>query len=250
MFLSLFFLALMLVVLCLAMDAPMESGARCRVVVDQAHGNMKVPKGYAPLAEQVGAEIVTMDGPATAEGLRGARAYAVLAPTETIAATEAEAVRAFVRTGGSLLLVLDEEIRQSLAVTQANALIEEFGLRLTPDTEYLHNCGAIVAAGAINAAAREVPYSGGRGVDGGTAFGWRLDAAGERAEVYAAYVEVAGGGRIVVLAEAMAAMLWGIGTPHGERLSGVPRDPKRTTYWGKDSAVFMREVLAWLLRRA
>jgi hypothetical protein len=28
----------------------------------------------------------------------------------------------------------------------------------------------------------------------------------------------------------------------------VPRDPTRTTYWGKDSGIFMEELLTWLIK--
>ena len=43
------------------------------------------------------------------------------------------------------------------------------------------------------------------------------------------------GGRIVVLGEGMASLF--LGDPNGE-----------TTYWGKDSVMFMEEVLTWLAR--
>jgi hypothetical protein len=49
-----------------------------------------------------------------------------------------------------------------------------------------------------------------------------------------------------VLGEGMASLF--LGDPAGVRLSGVPNDPTRTTYWGKDSAIFMEEVLRWLAR--
>ena len=160
-------------------------------------------------------------------------------------AEEVSAVHSFVRRGGSLLTVIDEELRTPLLTDGINLLIVPFGLRYTADTEYLHNCGALAKAGRINAADRAVPYSGGRAVSGGVPFAWRLDAAGSCAEAFAAYAEVPGGGRIVALAEGMAYGL--MGTAHGERLTGVPRDPSRTTYWGKDAGLFMDEVRSWLL---
>ena len=104
--------------------------------------------------------------------------------------------------------------------------------------------GAIAKAGTINKGERELPYGGGRAVVGGTAFAWRLDKDGNPAEPFAAYTQV-GRARIVVLAEGMATLH--MGTKEGERLSGVPNDPAHTTYWGKDSAVFMTEVLSWLI---
>jgi len=118
----------------------------------------------------------------------------------------------------------------------------------TPDNEYFHNCGALAKAGVINKQDREIPYSGGRNVTGGTPFAWWLDAAGNPAGPMAAYAETDGGGKIVALSEAMAYI--GMGTAEGARLSGVPRDVSRTTYWGKDSALFMKEIRDWLTGNA
>jgi hypothetical protein len=120
-------------------------------------------------------------------------------------------------------------------------------MRLTPDTRYLHNQGARAKAGEINNADREVPFSGGRAVEGGTPFAFQLDENGKLAQPFGAHMRLDGGGRIVVLGEGMASLF--MGDPAGVRLSGVPRDPSRTTYWGKDSDIFMEEVLAWLSRR-
>lgn len=51
---------------------------------------------------------------------------------------------------------------------------------------------------------------------------------------------------MVVLGEAMVAMLFG--RADGQRLTGTT--PADTVYWGKDSAVFMREVFSFLTRSA
>jgi hypothetical protein len=153
-------------------------------------------------------------------------------------------VIAFVKSGGSLLLVLDEERRQSLERTRVNELISPFGMTLTPDTEYVPNAGAIARAGEINKADREVPYDGGRAVAGGTAFAFQLDKEGRPSRPFGAYKRLDSGGRIVVLGEGMASLF--LGDPNGVRLSGGANTP--TTYWGKDSAIFMEEVLMWLSR--
>jgi hypothetical protein len=50
----------------------------------------------------------------------------------------------------------------------------------------------------------------------------------------------------VVLGEGMASLF--LGDPNGVRLTGGPKDPTTTTYWGKDSAIFMEELLTWLSR--
>ena len=215
-----------------------------RLYYDQAHGEFAMGDAVAATAHTLNLEVVASAEPITANKLSGIRLLYLRAPVQEISAEERAAIVEFVRSGGSLLLVLDQEQRQSLARTKVNAIIAPFGLQLTADTEYLHNCGALAKAGAINKSDRELPYSGGRAVKGGTAFAWRLDQDGKLAEPFAAYAQV-GRARIVVLAEGMATLH--MGTKDGERLSGVPNDPAHTTYWGKDSAVFMAEVLSWLV---
>ena len=201
----------------------------------------------ADLAASAGLSITTGTGPIDAAALIGHRLVYLRAPTSAFADAERAALIAFVRAGGSLLVVVDEESRQKLADTRVNDILSPFGLVLTPDTPYLHNTGALATAGEINRGSRELPYSGGRAVEGGTPFAWQLDAAGKPAQPFATWKKVDGGGRIVVMGEGMASLL--LGTAEGQRLSGKPRDAAGTTYWGKDSRVFMDEVLAWLLAR-
>ena len=128
---------------------------------------------------------------------------------------------------------------------ERDARIHVLGGRMPGDAEYLHNAGAIAKKGTINAADRELPFSGGRAVEGGTPFGWQLNQDGKPGHAFAAFA-ACDGGKVVVLGDAMATLL--LGTSDGVRLTGVPRDPARTTYWGKDSAIFMEELLSWLAR--
>ena len=221
---------------------------RSRVYYDRAHGQNSPSAGLAEISTRAGFVTTVHEQPISLETLRGARALYLRAPSKAFAPAEKDAVKEFIKGGGSLLLVLDEEQRQSLATTAVNDIIEPFGLKLTADVPYLHNCGAIAKAGEINRADREVPYSGGRAVEGGTPFAWQLDKEGKPAQAFAAWKKVEnGGGRIVVMAEGMASLF--LGEPNGERLSGIPRNFEGTTYWGKDSAIFMEEVMAWLVKQ-
>jgi hypothetical protein len=217
---------------------------RLRLVFDQAHGEQPPPGQLDPVAKKLGLEIQTSAGPITAAALEGARILYLRAPSQEFTAAETAAIVAFVKGGGSLLLVLDEERRQSLEKTGVNNLISPFGMRLTPDTEYLHNNGAVARGGEINKADRQVPFSGGRAVEGGTAFAYQLDKEGKPWHPFGAYKRLDTGGRIVVLGEGMASLF--LGDPNGVRLSGDLKN--LTPYWGKDSAIFMEEVLTWLSR--
>ena len=215
-----------------------------RLVYDQAHGQEPPPEPFDTLARKLGLKVEASTRPLDAEALEGVRILYLRAPSEEFTAAEREAIVAFVQGGGSLLLVLDEERRQSLEKTGVNHLIVPFGIKLTPDTEYVHNCGGIARTGEINKADRELPFSGGRAVEGGTPFAFQLDKEGKPAQPFGAYRRLDHGGRIVVLGEGMASLF--LGEPDGVRLTGVPRDPTRTAYWGKDSALFMEELLEWL----
>jgi hypothetical protein len=215
-----------------------------RIVFDQAHGEQPPPIQLDPLAKKLGLEIQTSAEPITDAALKGARILYLRAPSQRFTDAEAAAIVAFVKGGGSLLLVLDEERRQSLEKTGVNSFMSPFGMKLTPDTEYLHNNGAVAKAGEINKADRQVPFSGGRAVEGGTPFAYQLDKDGKPWHPYGAYKRIDTGGRIIVLGEGMASLF--LGDPNGVRLSGDQTNI--TPYWGKDSSIFMEEVLTWLSR--
>lgn len=232
-------------------QASAQSGApagqtRVRIYADQAHGQAPVIEPYAALTKKLGAEMVPSTGPITPKALEGIRLLFLRAPVQEFTSDERAAVSAFVNAGGRLFLAFDEERRTPLELTRVNELIAPFGFKLTADTEYIHNNGAIAKQGRIHAADREVPFSGGRAVEGGTPFAWQLDRDGKPAQAFGASAIVGKGGRVIVLADAMATLF--LGSPDGVRLTGVPRDPSRTTYWGKDSAIFMEELLTWLIQ--
>ena len=224
---------------------PAQGTKHVRLVFDQAHGQQPPPPPLKELAAKLGLELQTSTVPITADALKGGGILFLRAPSGEFTATEAEAIAGFVKGGGSLFVVLDEERRQSLEKTRLNDVLAPFGMKLTPDTEYLHNTGAVARTGEINKADREVPFSGGRAVEGGTPFAFQLDRAGKPSHPFGAFTRFDNGGRVVVLGEGMATLF--LGDPKGVRLSGTQTDI--TPYWGKDSAIFMEEVLLWLSRK-
>ena len=222
---------------------PGRAPRRPRVLYTQAHGEVSRIGRLAKLAGSMGIALIPFAKPITPDVLQKAEALYVLMPRRSFADGEKAAIVAFIKRGGSLLLVADQQMRMRLEDTGVNDLIVPFGLRLTEDTSYLHNRGAIARKGEINKEDREVPYSGGRAVTGGTPFSFILDARGDATELaHGALTKTAAGSRIIVLGDAMASLF--LGTARGKRLTGTK--PSDTTYWGKDSAVFNREVLTWL----
>jgi hypothetical protein len=217
-------------------------GGTRRVYFDMAHGEAPWPQQMLELGKRLRYEIVAGSERLTAESLAGSQLVYLRAPNKAFQESEKQAIISFVRGGGSLLLVLDEEERQKLALVGVNDVIEPFGLRLSGDTPRIPNTGAVAKAGEINKADRAIPYDGGRQVFGGTPFAYQLDREGNPAQPYAAYAKLDNGARIVVMGEGMASLF--LGVPEGIRLTIQPGDRK---WWGKDSLIFMEEVLSWLL---
>lgn len=215
-----------------------------QIYFDTAHGESPWPPQMDEIGKRTGYRLEAGRGIMTPEALEGSRLVYLRAPNKAFQDSEKQAIISFVRAGGSLLLVLDEEQRQHLAVVGANDVIEPFGLKLSGDTPHIVNTGAIAMAGEINKANREVPYDGGRQVFGGTPFAFQLDRDGHPAQPYAAYVKLDNGGKVVVMAEGMASLF--LGVPDAVRLTVDPANPK---WWGKDSGAFMEEVLTWLVSR-
>lgn len=219
---------------------PPKAGSK--LYFDLGHGEWGARVELAEVAESLNLPLVMGTKPITAEALKNVRVLYLGVPITSIGDAERDAVIAFVRRGGSLLVIAEEQV----PVASVNEVITPFGLKFTPETPYLHNGGAIAKAGDINAADRELPFTGGRAVEGGTPFAYQLDRAGNAGPVFGASRKVEGGGRIVAMAEGMASVF--AGTKEGVRLSGKRGDVQGTVFWGKDSGVFMREVIAWLMK--
>lgn len=200
------------------------------------------PPLISDLATALGARVAPAVNPLAAEQLAGATALVIAGPSQPFGDAERSAIHGFVERGGSLLVIVDDDRRQPRALEIANPLLAPFGLEFTASIPYIHNVGAVTIVGPISREKRELPYSGGRAVKGGTPLSLIQDT---EQLAHAAFAEHPSGGRVIAIGEGMVAL--GMGTPEGTRLSGVPNDPSRTTYWGKDSAVFMDEVLRWLL---
>ena len=211
---------------------------------DTFHGERSPYDGQKGLVESLKLELKEGESEISAESLAGCKVLYLQAPNTKFLPAEKDAIIQFLKTGGSLYLVMDEETRQSLAVTEVNDIIIPFGMMLTADTPYLHNQGGIGFKGKILQKDYEVPYSGGRAVAGGTAFAYRLDEQGEPELPFGAYKELDSGGRLVVMGEAMPSIF--LGSKEGQRLTGIDRNVKKTVYFGKDSYPFMRDILSWL----
>lgn len=210
------------------------------LIYDTDHKNYDVSEAYPDLLpDSISAVIQRSEQGITDSLLNGKFGLLLFFPQIGLADVEKQSVLRFLKKGGSLFLVFDEGKRTPF--NGINDLIAPFGIELTEhDLPYVHNCGAIAEAGDVCKERREIPYSGGRAVIGGRIIS-KVYMEGDH--VHSAYVNTSAGGKIIVMADGMAALL--MGSAKGERLTGkVPSDTK---YWGKDSTVFMQELLAFFL---
>lgn len=174
------------------------------------------------------------------QALKGTAALILFSPTRSVSEVEKKAVVDYLKSGGSLLLIFDEERRTPLQAVGVNDIIVPFGLTLTADAPVPHNCGAIAMKGDVCKDKRELPYSGGRSIQGGTVISKVHD---DGNYVHSAFKKLPQGGKIIVMSDGMAGLL--MGGPDGERFSGT--GPSDSKYWGKDSRIFMQEIFDFLL---
>ena len=213
------------------------------LVFDTFHGqNLRNAEVFNGLLPQDGNAMVTVtQGEINEEILKGKEALILFSPTKPLSDSEKTAIGNYLKSGGSLLLIFDEERRTPLQVVGVNDIITPFGMSLTDDAPVRHNCGAIAEKSAICSGRRELPYSGGRSVKGGTVISKVND---DGAYVHSAYTTLPGNGKLFVMSDGMTGLL--LGGPDGVRFSGT--GPSDSKYWGKDARIFMGEVFAFLLK--
>jgi hypothetical protein len=241
-----------------AATAVAATPARPKILIDLGHGQAgfvdaagkESPRlvGYRAIADKHGADLAVTKEPLTAATLKGIDVLALMLPQIPFDEAAIGAVTDFVRGGGALLVITDEERRAKvkLAEMRLNDLIGPFGLKFTGDTPDPHNCGALAPAGPINPVAREIPFSSGRAVEGGTGFSFTLDPAGQpTTRAQAAFATASAGGKVIAMGDGMPMLF--LGRPDGVRLQGTKAED--TVYWGKDAREFMTDVLAWLTKR-
>src|SRR2546430_1609699 len=111
-----------------------QTARRVRLVLDQAHGEQPPPGQMDPIARKLGLEIQTSAESISSRALEGARILYLRAPSKEFTAVETEAIVGFVKSGGSLLRVLDEEGGEALDKTPVKELIRPVRMRATART--------------------------------------------------------------------------------------------------------------------
>lgn len=228
--------------------------AQGRLMFDLSHGQFLdkftepgfydyVIPGYLDILERYGIEYVPNEKEITTESLSGIDVLLMLSPLareyqKPITENEKKAITDYIRSGGTLLMFVDEEeYRVILDEYGANDITRQFGIEIGDDiTDVPGNCGAITFENEIFKGRREVPYSGSRKLRGGIPASVCM----EGGWLHSSYVKTGNGGKLFVAAETMVALL--MGYPDGER---NVHKMMETRWWGKDSRLFMEELIVW-----
>lgn len=234
----------LLIYLLLCISGPLMARSKIKsIVFDVAHGqNINNSNTFSTLLpEDSVARIEINKLEITPATLQDRDALIIFSPINPFSAREKQAILGFLRGGGSLLLIFDEERRMKLQEIGVNDFVAPLGISFTVDTPVRHNCGAIAEKSSICKEKRELPYSGGRSIVGGHVISRVYD---EGNYIHCAWEKLPRGGKIILMSDGMAGLL--LGKPDGVRFSGTGTSDSK--YWGKDSKEFMKEILALLIK--
>ena len=212
------------------------------VFVDPSYYDYVLPE-YKVICKEINAEYVEGNYTLTEQALQGIKTLVMIFPLarstqKPILPEEKSAIISFIKNGGSVLMLVDEEeYRVILKEYGANDITKVFGIELGEDIEGLPgNCGAVSFENEIFGGRREIPYSGSRRVKGGIPAAVCM----EGGWMHSSYTKLENGGKLFVAGETMVALL--MGYPDGER---NVHDGMKTRWWGKDSHLFMKELISW-----
>ena len=111
------------------------------------------------------------------DNLKGCDVLFIHVPSSKYSEGETKAITQYLKKGGSLFMVMDEDYWSTLKLTNVNDIISPFGMHfegMIPDSI----SGGHTISGTITSQALKIPYSGGRVVKGGTPFCFSNDSEG------------------------------------------------------------------------
>ncbi|MBN2482256.1 MAG: hypothetical protein JXB19_10970 [Bacteroidales bacterium] len=235
------------VLLSLVMLIALVIGTSCMkekvVLFDMSHGKqgtmgIDLIESYRGFVEKTPNAVLEVNGEEiTASVLKNADVLIVLTPIfpseqlPTFTQVERSAIVEFAKSGGRIMVVAEEERRTLLEEYGINDIVTPFGLEYGEACPVRDNVGAIGLQGKICQERRELPYSGGRIINGGTALSIVNDEGGYQ---HMAYVELKNGGKVMAAGDAMALLLLssaegqplsGMGGARGDAIAGAPVTP-------------------------
>ena len=153
-------------------------------------------------ASSVNAELFYLKDKIKPENLSDCDLLFIHIPSSKYSIDEIQAIIKYLRSGGSLFLVMDEDYWSTLENTNINDIIKPFGIQFgkqSPDT----TLGGITKAGLITEKPLRISYYGGRIINGGTPFCFN-----NRNEEYpfGVFKKLKNGGKIIVMGDGMVSL--------------------------------------------
>jgi hypothetical protein len=157
---------------------------------------------FVKTATSVDASLSYLKKDVQAKDMEGCDLLFIHIPSAKYTASEVSAISKYIASGGSLFLVMDQNVWSTLEQTNVNDLIRPFGLQFgaeSPDSL----AGGHTKAGLITDKRLKISYHGARTVTGGTPFCFndRSDA-----DPFGTFLEVKNGGKIVVMGDGMVSL--------------------------------------------
>ncbi len=176
----------------------------------------------------LGADFEYVAEPLTAARLATGAVLFIHVPTKPYTKVEVAAIDQFIRGGGSLFIVMEDNYWSRMEDTNVNDITRPFGIAydgLMSGEE----SGGHTLPGLITDQTLRVPYEGGRRVSGGTPFVFTNE---KEPQAFGVFATPKGGGRVIAMGDGMVAL-------YMNSWQGV------TEYQCQD---FMHSVLGWLLQ--
>ena len=153
-------------------------------------------------ATAVNASLSYLKKEITPKDLEGCDLLFIHIPSSKYTPGEVSTISKYITGGGSLFLVMDQDMWSTLEQTNVNDFIRPFGIQFggeSPDSQ----AGGHTKAGVITDKRLKISYHGARTVTGGTPFGFN-----DRSDDYpfGTFKEVENGGKVVVMGDGMVSL--------------------------------------------
>lgn len=157
---------------------------------------------FVKTATAVGASLSYLKKEVTTKDLEGCDLVFIHIPSAKYTPGEVSAITKYLTGGGSLFLVMDQDMWSTLDQTNVNDLIRPFSIQFgseSPDAQ----AGGHTKAGLITDKRLKISYHGARAVTGGTPFCFN-----DRSDThpFGTFKEVDNGGKIIVMGDGMVSL--------------------------------------------
>lgn len=156
---------------------------------------------FLKTASSVNAELLYLKNEIKSEDLSNCDLLFIHIPSKQYVPDEVSAITNYLKNGGSLFLVMDEDFWSTLKDANVNDIIKPFDIQFgeqSPDT----TLGGITKAGLITEKPLKITYYGGRIITGGTPFCFNKN--GEYP--FGVYKGLKNGGKMIVIGDGMTSL--------------------------------------------